>query len=236
MHARGSKAGGTVQVSRIGWWALVGAVVVHAIVLLGLRVPRAAPAGWLPRRTLVWQTQPQRSRAGGITAARIAGIHRSIPRETPSVATLSVAAMAYARRAPALQAVASVMETERDRAAAPAAGVPSRKVSGLVWHIEAEGDLADAVMRAWQLRGGAAADTAYAPRAPVMVQVEAVRSGAPRSVIIMQSSGDAQFDAAARALAGSLRVVLARTARPDDAGIAAVRRARVVLTVVAAEQ
>lgn len=227
---RTTGAGGR-RVERIGLWALVAAVVVHGVLLLGLRVPREAGGRWLGRRTLIWETQARRWRAGGAHAERIAGIHRMIARETPPVEVFSKSVMLLAQRTPAMPVVASVLtmpgvlESERPQTES------MRKGHALVWQMAAEGELGEAVLRAWNQRGAQRGTTNYAPRTPVMLEVRARGNGVPESVRILQGSGDAAFDEAARAMVGGLRLMMGRRGRPDGKEETEVRRARVIVTI-----
>jgi len=220
-----------VRVRRIGWWALAAAAAVHGILLLGMRVPREVQRAWLVRRTLMWETQPRRLPASAAQAARIAGIHRGISRETPPAETFSKHVVLLAQRTPGMAVVASILYLQGAHGSEARQEPGTRKGNALVWQIEAEGELAEAVKRAWKQGAGVQVADNYAPQAPVVLEVTARDGGTPVSVGIAHSSGDVAFDEAARRMVASLRLVAGRRGRPDEDWKHERLRARVMVTI-----
>jgi len=231
MDRRRTRDEAAERVGRIGWWALAAAAAVHGILLLGMRVPREGQTGWLARRVLIWETQPRRLTTSAAEATRIAGIHRMISRETPPADMFSKHVLLLAQRTPAMAVVASILYLHGARGSEAPQEPRMRKGNALVWQIEAEGELAEAVKRVWQQGAAVQVPANYAPQAPVVLEVTARGGGTAASVVIAHSSGDMAFDEAARKMVASLRLVVVRQGRPDEVWKHERLRARVMVTI-----
>ncbi|MCX7847999.1 MAG: hypothetical protein N2595_08235, partial [bacterium] len=169
MRWRGSVAVGK-RGDLVGWWAMGVAVVVHAVLLLGLRVEHEEAGGWVARQPLIWETQRQRLGIEKGVGEGIGWMRGRFSGDVPVVGKFSRKIEEFVGRVGEVAVGGSVVLYERGRVG-ERGGETTKKGRGLVWHVEVGDGLPLELQRILRQHDGDVVASNYTPVRPVVMEV-----------------------------------------------------------------